>query len=108
MHRRGLKKVAIVAAAVLGVLVCAIAVALAALQARTDSLHDDYSAVLNDARYRTQAQVEGVEPMTQDVSCGYAVIEIFRRGTAGASPRRTCTTNTEAWSPRLGPPSATR
>ena len=62
----------------------AVAVALAALQARTDSLHDDYSAVLNDARYRTQAQVEGVEPMTQDVSCGYAVIEMFSSWDGGS------------------------
>ena len=62
----------------------AVAVALAALQARTDSLHDDYSAVLNDARYRTQAQVEGVEPITQDVSCGYAVIEMFSSWDGGS------------------------
>ncbi len=77
MNRRGLKKAAIVVVATLGMFVCAIAIALAMLQARTNSLHDNSSAILVDARHRAPVLVAGVEPITQDISCGYAVIEMY-------------------------------
>ena len=77
MGSRILKRVAIVVAAIAGVLVCVVVVALVMLHARTSSLHDDYSTLLADAKYATPVQVAGVEPITQNVSCGYAVIEMF-------------------------------
>ena len=72
-----LKKAGIVAAAVLGALLLAALVALAMLQVRTNALHDDYSDLLGDAKRNAPVQVEGVDVITQDVSCGYAVIEMF-------------------------------
>lgn len=77
MKRRGLRGAAIAILATVGVLVCVAIAALAVLQVRTDSLHDDFTAVLNNARYHASVQVSGVEPIVQDVSCGYAVIEMF-------------------------------
>ena len=71
------KRIGIAIAAILVVLVCAAAISLALLQGRTDALHDDYSGMLVNPRYNTPVQVEGVQPITQDVSCGYAVIEMF-------------------------------
>ena len=77
MKSRGLKRVVIALAAVLCVLACVAAVSLLVLQMRTDSLHDDYRTILSDPKYSTPAQVEGVRVITQDVSCGYAVMEMF-------------------------------
>ena len=71
------KRIGIAIAAILVVLVCAAAISLALLQGRTDALHDDYSGMLANPRYNTPVQVEGVQPITQDVSCGYSVIEMF-------------------------------
>ena len=77
MAKRVLKRAAIVVAAIVGVLACVTAIALIVLHVRTGALHDDYSAKLAGAQYSTPVQAEGVQVITQDVSCGYAVIEMF-------------------------------
>ena len=84
MKSRLLKRVAIVVIAIFGVLVCIAAVSLAMLQARTDALHDDWPALQTDARFSAPARVEGVEVITQDVSCGYAVLEMFSAWDGGS------------------------
>ena len=78
-----LKRVAVTLVAVIGVLACVVAIALVMLQVRTDALHDDHSAMTADARYSAPVNVEGVEVITQDVSCGYAVIEMFSAWNGG-------------------------
>ena len=83
MGNRVLKRVAVTLVAVIGVLACVVAIALVMLQVRTDALHDDYSATMADARYSVPVNVEGVEVITQDVSCGYAVIEMFSAWNGG-------------------------
>ena len=77
MKSRALKVTAIAIAAILGALVVIAIVGLSLLQVRTASLHDDWQSALQDAQLSTPVQVEGVEVITQDVSCGYAVIEMF-------------------------------
>ena len=72
-----MKRAAIAVVAVIAAIVCVAAIALAMLQGRTDALRDGYSYMLADAKYSTQVKVEGVEAITQEVSCGYAVIEMF-------------------------------
>ena len=72
-----LKKVAIAVAIVIGVALLAIVVALVILQVRTAALHDDWRAACDDPRYAAAVKVEGVKPIKQDISCGYAVIEMF-------------------------------
>lgn len=72
-----LKRAAIAIVAIVAVLACVAAIALVLLQGRTDALRDDYPSMLTDAKYSVPVQVEGVEAITQDVSCGYAVIEMF-------------------------------
>ena len=83
MGNRVLKRVAVILVAVIGVLACIVAIALVMLQVRTDALHDDYSAMTADARYSVPVNVEGVEVINQDVSCGYAVIEMFSAWNGG-------------------------
>ena len=74
---RVLKRVVIILAAVIGALACVAVISLVMLQVRTDALHDDYSGLMADTRYAAPVQAEGVKVITQDVSCGYAVIEMF-------------------------------
>lgn len=65
----------------LSVFVAAIAVAVLVaavrLRIRTNSIQDDYSAVFTAEKYKVPVYVEGVEVIRQDISCGYAVIEMF-------------------------------
>ena len=77
MKSRALKVIVIAIAAILGVLVVIAIAGLSLLQVRTASLHDDWQSVRQDAQLAVPVQVEGVEVITQDVSCGYAVIEMF-------------------------------
>ncbi|MCR5558405.1 MAG: hypothetical protein K6F75_12710 [Butyrivibrio sp.] len=75
-----MKRLAIVlkiVGAILAVIVVMAVVALVRLSVRTKALQDDYSALLSDERYNDPVSVSGVEVITQDVSCGYAVIEMF-------------------------------
>ena len=70
MKSRALKVTVIAIVAILGVLVCVIVGALSLLQVRTASLHDDWQSARQDAKLAVPVQVEGVEVITQDVSCG--------------------------------------
>ena len=71
------KKILIIVAAAASVLVMVMAAALVRLNVRTSKINDDYSCVYDDPKYQTSVYVEGVDVITQDVSCGYAVIEMF-------------------------------
>ena len=66
-----------VAAAVIGALLITVIAALIVLHARTVAIWDDYSAIYSDEKYKTPVAVDGVTVIEQDVSCGYAVIEMF-------------------------------
>ena len=62
---------------IIAVLIVITVIALIRLQVRTKSILDDYSAVFDEEKYQTPVYIEGVDVITQDVSCGYAVIEMF-------------------------------
>ena len=64
-------------AEVLAVLLLAILAALLFLKIRSDSILDDVSSVFEDEKYASPVYVDGVEVIEQNVSCGYAVIEMF-------------------------------
>ncbi len=57
--------------------VCVVAAALGILRIRTDAVLDDYSSIYTDERYRSPLMIEDVEVTRQEISCGYAVIEMF-------------------------------
>ena len=71
------KKILITLLIFVAVLTVVIAVAFVRLNIRTSNITADYSAVYDDPKYQTPVYVEGVDVITQDVSCGYAVIEMF-------------------------------
>lgn len=52
-------------------------IAFSVLAIRTNAIKDDYSFVYNNESYARAITIDGIEVITQDVSCGYAVIEMF-------------------------------
>ena len=59
------------------VLLLTVFAALIVLQLRTAALRNDFSSAFGNEKYKAPVSAEGVEVITQDVSCGYAVIEMF-------------------------------
>ena len=47
------------------------------LQIQTSRILTDYSSIYENEKYSVPVYAEGVEVITQDVSCGYACIEMF-------------------------------
>ena len=81
-----MKKSKIVLIVIGGLLVTSIlacVVALSILQIKTNSIMDDYSSIFTSDKYKTPVYIDGVEVITQDVSCGYAVIEMFSSWNCG-------------------------
>ncbi len=53
------------------------------LRIRTDRILNDCASIYGAEKYRTPVYAEGVEVITQDVSCGYACIEMFSAWNGG-------------------------
>ena len=75
-HKRR-KKIVSVILFFAGSLIVLAAVALGILQIRTNRMMDDYSSVYENEKYQTHVMIDGVNVIKQDVSCGYAVLEMF-------------------------------
>ena len=54
------------------------------LQLQTGRILTDYSTIYENEKYSTPVYVEGVEVITQDISCGYACIEMFSAWNGGS------------------------
>ena len=54
------------------------------LQLQTGRILTDYSTIYENEKYSTPVYVEGVEVITQDISCGYACIEMFSTWNGGS------------------------
>ena len=76
-RKAALKRIGIIAGIVVGILACIIAVALIMLQSRTSAILNDISGIRYNEKYKTPVCVDGVEVIKQDISCGYAGIEMF-------------------------------
>lgn len=57
-------------------------IAFSILAIKTKNIDNDFSAIYTSKKYSAAVYVDGVEVITQEVSCGYAVIECFLFGTA--------------------------
>ena len=77
MKKKRLKKIVIGILIPAAALIAAAAVALGILQIRTKNILDDYSSVYGNEKYLTPVTIDGVDLVCQDVSCGYAVLEMF-------------------------------
>ena len=67
----------------LSIIICIAIVALAICEIRTRLMQDDYSSIYDNEKYQTPIIIENVEVITQDISCGYAVIEMFSAWNGG-------------------------
>ncbi len=72
-----LKRIIIVTVIVLAILAVIIAVSLIMLQTRSNEINTDFSGIYTNEKYTGPVYIDGVDVITQDVSCGYAVIEMF-------------------------------
>ncbi len=54
------------------------------LQLQTGRILADYSTIYENEKYSTPVYVEGVEVIAQDISCGYACIEMFSAWNGGS------------------------
>lgn len=67
----------------LSIIICIAIVALGICEIRTRLMLDDYSSIYDNEKYQTPIIIENVEVITQDISCGYAVIEMFSAWNGG-------------------------
>ena len=67
----------------LGIIICIAILALGICEIRTRLMLDDYSSIYDNEKYQTPIMIENVEVITQDISCGYAVIEMFSAWNGG-------------------------
>lgn len=73
-----LKKLIIIGI-ILGILLIITSLAFINLEIKSNSIQNDYSHIFNDSKYQTPVYVKGVDVIKQNVSCGYAVIEMFSK-----------------------------
>jgi len=78
-----LKKVIRIIIILVALILAVVAVLLIKLQIQTRQILTDYSTIYENEKYNTPVHVEGVEVITQDVSCGYACIEMFSAWNGG-------------------------
>ena len=52
-------------------------IAFSVLAVKSNNIDNDFSAIYTNDKYNMAVNVDGVEVITQEVSCGYAVIEMF-------------------------------
>ncbi|MBR4830457.1 MAG: C39 family peptidase [Bacilli bacterium] len=78
-----IKKVLIIILIILAILLLVIGIAFGILKYKTNKIQDDYSSIYNNDKYKEPVQVDNVEVFKQDVSCGYAVIEMFSKWNNG-------------------------
>lgn len=71
------KTILIIISIVVSSLVLVVAIPFIVLGVRTSNIKNDYSYLKQDAEYSTKVEVDGVELVTQHVSCGYASIEML-------------------------------
>ncbi|MBO4637840.1 MAG: C39 family peptidase [Clostridiales bacterium] len=71
------KKAVKIAAAMICLIVLTVSVEMVKLGIKTSAIRNDYSSIYDDPKYSEPVSVDGVNVITQDVSCGYAVIQMF-------------------------------
>ena len=83
LKKKAIKKTVAAVGIIIVLLILVCAAALVRVHGKTAAIRNDYSAVFYDEKYQRPVRVEGVEVITQNVSCGYAVLEMFSRWNGG-------------------------
>ena len=77
MQMKKSKIIICISSVVVSALALAVAIPFAILGIRTGNLKADYSYLKTNENYSTKVSVEGIELKEQEISCGYATIEMF-------------------------------
>ena len=73
--------ISLIAAVLIPVIITASGFAI--LEYKEKRTDDDFSEYIDSDKYREPVYVDGIEVITQDVSCGYAVLEMFSAWNGG-------------------------
>jgi len=76
---RTLKKIAIASISLFVFCLMVILVAFGILKIRTVCISTDFSSVYENEKYRSPVSISGIGMVKQEISCGYAVIEMFAK-----------------------------
>lgn len=76
--------IGITLAAIVAIALVTIGVMTAVVENKTQKMQDDISSVYTDEKYQEAVWIDNVEVITQEVSCGYAVIEMFSAWDGGS------------------------
>lgn len=60
-----------------------LAIAFSVLAIKTKNIDNDFSAIYTNEKYNNAIQIDGINVIKQEISCGYAVIEMFSRWDGG-------------------------
>ncbi len=74
-----LKRSLLILGVILAVLATVIAVAFIKINIKTANILDDISEIYSNEKYQKPLLIENLDPIKQDISCGYAVIEMFAK-----------------------------
>ena len=70
------RKIIIIVSSILGIIILAVLIPFLILGIRTNGLNASYEYLKTDEQYQEKVEIEGIELVTQHVSCGYASIEM--------------------------------
>lgn len=72
-----IKTILIIILIIIVLLLLAVLVMLGILKAKTNKILDDYSKIYTNEKYKDAYLLDNIYVFKQDISCGYAVIEMF-------------------------------
>lgn len=75
--KRKTRRILIAISTVVGLLVFALVIPFVFLSFKTTSIKTDYKYLKDDTEYSYKVEIEGLELVTQHISCGYATIEMI-------------------------------
>ena len=84
-----LKKIIILFLIIIILLFTIATIAILILNNKTKDILDDYSDIYQNPKYGKAILIDNVETIKQDVSCGYAVIEMFSKWNNGKITEKT-------------------
>lgn len=74
-----IKKVLIAILILILVLIIISVIAICTLKSKTNNILDDYSSIYTNEKFNKKYLIDNIDVFEQDVSCGYAVIELFSK-----------------------------
>lgn len=81
--KKSVKIIIVVICSIVIVIGVIFAIAFSVLAIKTKNIDNDFSAIYTNEKYNNAIQIDGINVIKQEISCGYAVIEMFSRWDGG-------------------------